>query len=67
MRRQGQSAPAERVGHMWKLETRKRVLQAGEVTCLKATFKLTWDQPGPFVVLEKDEQVEAVGKEMIPS
>lgn len=49
-------APVEGVGSLWKLEAKKRVLQPGEVASLNATVKLTWDQPGHFVVLETDEQ-----------
>lgn len=52
------SAPIEGVGCLWKLEARERVLQPGEVARVKATVKLTWDQPGPFVVLETDEKLE---------
>lgn len=33
---------------------------------MKATVKLTWDQPGPFVLLEMNTQAEAIGVELVP-
>lgn len=46
--------------------TPERVLQPGEVACMKAMVKLSWDQPGPFVVLEADFQMKETGVELVP-
>lgn len=51
---QEQSSPVDGVGRLWRLEGKDKVLQPGEIVCMKATDKLTWDQPGPFVILETE-------------
>lgn len=33
---------------------------------MKATVKLTWSQPGPFIVLETDAQAGTTGVELVP-
>lgn len=36
-------------------------------SCLpEATVKLTWDQPGPLIVLKTDDQAQAAGIVMVP-
>ena len=61
-----QKAPAEGVGKIWKLDKTEKVLQPGEVTCLRASVKLTWKQPGPFMVLESGPSEAQKGIEVIP-
>lgn len=51
---QEQSTLVEGVGRLWALGAKEKVLQPGEIICVKATVKLTWHQPGPLVVLEMD-------------
>lgn len=58
---QEQSAPAEGVGRLWRLDAQERLLQLGERTCMRVTVKLSWDQPGPYVVLEADPLEEDMG------
>lgn len=53
---QEQKAPPERVGKIWRLDKSEKLVQPGEVVCLKASIKLSWRQPGPFIVLETDRQ-----------
>ena len=61
-----QKAPAEGVGKIWRLDKSEKILQPGEVVCLKASIKLTWRQPGPFIVLETDREKEDKELEIIP-
>lgn len=44
----------------------ERVLRPGEIACLKATVKLTWEHPEPFFVLETNAQAEAAEIAMVP-
>lgn len=60
-----QRAP-EAVGRIWKLDRRDRVLQPGEIACLKASVKLSWDRPGPYVMLESSQQDVPPCLEVIP-
>lgn len=57
-------APEEGVGRLQRLEKKKKVPQPGEVICIKATVKLTWNQPGLFVVLETDSQQSEAGVDL---
>lgn len=61
-----QKAPLEGVGKIWLLDRGEELLQSGEVICLKASVKLSWRQPSPFIVLETDTQEEDIGLEVIP-
>lgn len=61
-----QKAPAKGVGKIWHFQKIEKVLQPGEVTFLKASVKLTWKQPGPFIVLETAQQEEDREIEIIP-
>lgn len=54
------------MGWFWSFEGKARTLWPGEVAQVKATVKLKWDQPGPFVVLETDEKARTRGLEMVP-
>lgn len=47
----GQKVPEERMGKLLQLDRGESILQPGEVTCLQASVKFNWVQPGPFVVL----------------
>lgn len=47
-----QKAPEEEVRRFWKSEPEEKVFQPGEVICMRARGRLTWDQPGLLVVLE---------------
>lgn len=42
------------------------MLQPGERACLKATVKLSWNPPGPYVVVEADPTEKEVGLELVP-
>ncbi|XP_040195295.1 uncharacterized protein LOC120928256 [Rana temporaria] len=61
-----QRAPAEGVGRVWRLDRREKVIQPGEVVCLRASVKLTWEQPGPFIVLETDRKQGNNELEIVP-
>lgn len=61
-----QKTPGEGIGKVWRLGREGVVLQPGEVACLRATVKLTWEQPGPFVMLESDPREDHSGLEVIP-
>lgn len=52
------------MGRLQRLEKKKKVPQPGEVICIKATVKLTWNQPGLFVVLETDSQQSEAGVDL---
>ena len=63
---QEQRAPAE-VGRLWRLERAEKVLQPGEMTSFRASVKLNWSQPGPYVVLETDPRnMKRSGVELVP-
>ncbi|XP_040195270.1 LOW QUALITY PROTEIN: uncharacterized protein LOC120928229 [Rana temporaria] len=63
---QEQRAPAE-VGRLWRLERAEKVLQPGEMTSFRASVKLNWSQPGPYVVLETDPRnMMRSGVELVP-
>lgn len=47
---QDQKAPAEGVGKECKLDGMNRILQPSE--CLQASVKLSWNQPGYYIILE---------------
>lgn len=53
------------MGKICCLDWHEKVLQPSEVTCLQATIKLNWKQPGPFIVLEADRQGADAGVEII--
>ncbi|XP_073455926.1 LOW QUALITY PROTEIN: uncharacterized protein [Aquarana catesbeiana] len=61
-----QKAPPEGVGKVWRLDRGEELLQPGEVVCMRASVKLSWRRPGPFIVLETDTQEEDVGLEILP-
>lgn len=63
---QEQSAPAEGVERLWRLGAKERMLQPGEIACIKGTVKLIWSQLGTFVVLETDVQEGTAGVELVP-
>ena len=64
--RQEEEAPEEGVGKIWLLDREKRLVQPGEVVCLRASVKLSWKKTGPFIVLENTSQEEKKGLELIP-
>ncbi|XP_068118921.1 uncharacterized protein [Hyperolius riggenbachi] len=64
---QEQEAPAEGVGKLWLLGKEERVLQPGEVACLRAEVRLSWKQPGPYIMLEADRKKgEETGLQLVP-
>lgn len=63
--RQEEEAPEEGVGKIWLLNRKKKLVQPGEVICLRASVKLSWKKPGPFIVLENTSQEEKKGLELI--
>lgn len=62
---QEKKAPIEGVGRLWQLDTQEKVLPPEEINCMKATVRLSWDQPGPYVVVEADPLEEDSGIELV--
>lgn len=63
---QERKGPAE-VGRVWKVGGTEKILQPGETACVRAFVRLTWTQPGPYILLETcSEESRNSGVEILP-